>query len=79
MQLTHTSRRLVAAAAIAGAIITWSFTPSGAVQAQESAGKHVLLLFSHESMTYAGFDQPLRTALVQDLSTPVDFYTSTWI
>ena len=74
MQLTHTSR-LVAAAAIAGAVIAWSFTSSAAVRARESAGRHVLLLFSHESMTYAGFDQPLRTALVQDLSTPVDFYT----
>jgi hypothetical protein len=62
-------------ATIAGALFAWSFTSSGAVRAQESAGKHVLLLFSHESMTYAGFDQPLRAALVQDLSIPVDFYT----
>ena len=75
MQLTGSIRRLVTAAVIAGTVVGWTFRRSGSVRAQESVGKHVLLLFSHESTTYAGFDQPMRAAIAKDLSAPVDFYT----
>jgi ABC-type uncharacterized transport system substrate-binding protein len=66
--------RLPAAAAIAGALLMSTLAPAAVARA-EPVGKHVLLLFSHESTTYAGFDQPLRAALAKDFSTPVDFYT----
>jgi len=49
--------------------------PSRALRAQEPAGKHVLLLYSHESANYADFGGPLRTSLSGGMASPVDFYT----
>ena len=45
------------------------------LRAEEPAGKHVLLLYSHESANYADFDGPLRSSLTGNLDYPVDFYT----
>jgi len=45
------------------------------LKAQTQPGKHVLLLYSHESAVYTQFEAPLRSALSGELAHPVDFYT----
>ena len=46
-----------------------------ALTPQTQGGKHVLLLYSHESAVYTQFEAPLRSALSSELTHPVDFYT----
>ena len=46
-----------------------------AMPAEGTVGKHVLMLYSHESAVYAQLEAPLRSALSSELSHPVDFYT----
>jgi signal transduction histidine kinase/ABC-type uncharacterized transport system substrate-binding protein len=75
MQSAYVRRRRTLAIAIAVAALCSSSIASRALRAQEPGGKHVLLLYSHESTTYGDFDGPLRTSLSSDLTYPVDFYT----
>ena len=62
-----------------GVVVILAGVPSAArasaVQPQPAGGKHVLLLYSHESAVYAQLEAPLRAALSSELSHPVDFYT----
>src|SRR5882672_9853056 len=75
MQVGMRRQHIVAAAAIIAAVLWSSSTRSGALRAQEPLGKHVLLLYSHESASYADLDGPLRSSLSSDLTYSVDFYT----
>jgi signal transduction histidine kinase len=67
-------QRIILTAAITVAVL-WSPFSSSALRAQDPAGKHVLLLYSHESATYADLDKPLRRSIAKDVTHPVDFYT----
>jgi len=76
MQLARERRRRhVAVGAIIIAAICVLWIPSRSLRAEAPGGKHVLVLFSHESATYTDFDRPLRASLTRDLIYPVDFFT----
>jgi signal transduction histidine kinase len=76
MQLARERRRRhVAVGAIIFLAVCLSWPPSRSLRAEAPGGKHVLVLFSHESATYADFDRPLRASLTRDLTYPVDFFT----
>jgi signal transduction histidine kinase len=68
-------RRLVPAIVVAVALLVSAAISPRLLHAQAPVGKHVLVLFSHESAAYANLDRPLRSALTKDLTHPVDFYT----
>lgn len=61
-----------------GVMVLVSVMPAWAARAmpaEGTVGKHVLMLYSHESAVYAQLETPLRSALSSELSHPVDFYT----
>jgi signal transduction histidine kinase len=68
-------RERILLAAVVSVAVLWSSFSSTALGAQDTAGKHVLLLYSHESATYTDLDTPLRTSITRDVTLPVDFYT----
>ena len=69
------SRSFLAAAVVVAAVIWPALGGHGSLRAQGAAGKHVLVLYSHESTSYADLERPLRASLTRDLRYPVDFYT----
>ena len=76
MQLARERRRRhVAVRAIIIAAVCLSWIPSRSLRAETPGGKHVLVLFSHETASYTDFDRPLRASLTRDLTYPVDFFT----